>query len=65
MLTTVNHLHFVFSGELVIGLLVKNNCHPVVDCTDKEDQHGSLVLNVLKICDLLVKIDYLLWTSVD
>jgi hypothetical protein len=44
---------------------VKNNCHPVVDCTDKEDQHGSLVLNVLKICDLLVKIDYLLWTSVD
>ena len=42
-----------------------NNCNQVVHSANKQDQHGWLVFNVLKIGDLIMKADYLLRTSVD
>jgi len=65
VLETLVNFYFVSTRQLISSLLVEHNCNPVVDYTDKQYHDGSLVLDVLKIGELLVKIDDLLWSVVD
>lgn len=46
-------------------LLMDHNSKPVIHRTNKQHKNGLLVLNVLKFDDLLVKVNYLVWCTMD